>query len=161
MEEPSKAIQTNAEQKPLCIGHPHPGTRSLGRVFLGSLSEPAAASHDLSTVRFLLMSGALVKQREEAGSTQTAAFRSLVSVLLCFAAQPCLHKRCWKLIPPEFQKFREGKNFTNQRCFFCSFLVPGVVSIAGMGFASPALQCQHQEMGKVTPVLSEKEESGL
>lgn len=104
---------------------------------------------------------ALVKQREAAESTQTAAFRSLLSAPLCFAAQPCLHKCCWKLTPPEFQKFGEQKNVTNQRCFSCHFLVPGVVLTAGMGFTNPTLQCQYQETGKVTPVLSEKEEGGM
>lgn len=78
---PWKRLPKATRNKSRCA---RPSPPRLGRAFLGSLSEPAAASPELS---------------ESTDST----FPSLHSVLLCFAAQPCLHKRCWKLIPPEFQ----------------------------------------------------------
>lgn len=68
--------------------------------------------------------------------------------------------RSSEAVPPESPKLGDGKNFTNQRCFFLSFLLAGNLWVAVMGCKSPPLQGQYQEMGKGTPSLSKKEGSG-
>lgn len=171
MEEASKPIQTKHQTiaaERLCIGHLHPVTHSLLKYFHG---EPFIASCKLTRplnckIPFNVRHPDKAKGRRLRAYSQEPLDLLFLSFSFALLESPVctsdwIQRWAWKLTPHEFWKFGEGKNFTNQRCFFLSFLVPGVFLVAVMGFTSPALRCQYQEMGKVTLILRDNEGGGI
>lgn len=171
MEEASNPIQQKGRTiaaAGLCIGCLHPVTHSPLQYFHG---EPFIASCRLTRPLNCEIPFHVRRLDKAKGRSLRAYGQEPLDLLflpfsfalqespVCTSDSP--QRGAWRLILPELCKFGEGENFTNQRCFFFSFLVPGVFLVAVMGFTRPALQCHYQEMGKVTSTLKENEKSGI